>query len=626
MQLIVNELRALTRYFLFWLIICFVDRLVFVFSFYEKIEAGNWIDVFRIYWHGLPLDFSTVSYICALPFLIYCVLSFFKKVTLSRKYLDIYTLLLLIVFFTVSFININIYREWGDKISKRAIDAFWASPSGAVASAESTPIFIPVLAIVLGIIGGYYLYILMLNNVRFFNIKGPISNLSKLFIGAFILFTFIRGGYGPATMNPSRAYFTDRSFYNHAAVNTHWALLSDYFSGSNLTKNPYRFYQNNEEIQQALLPVFKNNPDSSVNVLQTKRPNIVFFLLESFVGDLIKSLGGEEGITPQMEMLIKDGILFDQIYSASDRSDKGMVGALSGFPAQGPESIIKHITKHENLPAIGQELDSVGYSTSFYHGGQSEFYNFKSYMLTHGISRVVDISNFSIQAERTSWGIYDHLVLDRMLKDFEQEPTPFFSTIFTLVNHEPFRLNGKYKFGDKNNADKFRSTAYYTDSILYDFISRAKTQPWYKNTLFVFVADHGHRLPADKWELSQPQRFHIPLLFYGDVIKKEYRGKVISKIGGQTDVAATLLHQLDLPTNRYRWSRDLFNPTTPSVAFYNSKDAFGIITPEQAVSYDNVGKSINYLRNKDFPQAKTDSLLNIAKAFYQGVYQDFLRY
>jgi len=625
MPLIVNETKALIRYFLFWLIICFTDRLVFIFSFYEKIGISNWIDVFRIYFHGLALDFSTASYICALPFLVYCTLSFFKNPPSIRKILGIYTGILLFVFFAVSFVNINIYREWGDKISKRAIDAFWASPSGAVASAEATPVFIPLLAIALGVGGGYYLYRQMFKNVHLHNIKGLVPNFSKLLIGAFILFTFIRGGYGPATLNPSKAYFTDHSFYNHAAVNTHWALLSDYFSGSNLSKNPYRFYEAEEDIHRILKPVFRYDPDSSLSVLETKRPNIVLVILEGFIGDFVQSLGGEEGVAPQMEKLIANGILFDQIYSASDRSDKGIIGTMSGFPAQGPESIIKHITKHENIPAIGQELDSIGYSTSFYHGGQSEFYNFKSYMLTHGISRVVDISNFSIHAERTSWGVYDHLVFDKMLKDFKKEPTPFFSTIFTLVNHEPFRLNTPYKFGENTNADKFRSTAYYTDSVLYNFIDRAKTAPWYKNTLFVIIADHGHRLPYDR-ELSDPARFHIPLLFYGDVIRKQYRGKVFDHIGGQTDLAHTLLRQLGLPTDRYHWSKDLFNPTTSQTAFYNSKDAFGIITPEQAISYDNVGKSLNYVQNKDFPTAKTDSLLDIAKAFYQGVYLDFLMY
>lgn len=626
MQRFAKELRALTQYFLFWLMICFIDRLIFVTAFFEKIGFSNITEVFRIYYHGLNLDFSAVSYICALPFLVYCILSFFPKLKPKRRILDIYTIIVLVLFFVTSFININIYREWGDKISKRAIDSFLASPSGAVASAEATPVFLPIVGMLIGILCGYFLYRWMFKKVFFFNITSPVGNIFKLVVGIFVLFTFIRGGYGRATLNPSKAYYSEDTFYNHAAVNTQWAFLRDFFAKNTKLKNPYSYYSDQKEIAEKLRPAFQHQPDSAVQVLTTTRPNVVFIMLESFVGDLIQSLGGEKGITPHMEELIKGGILFDHIYSAADRSDKGMVAILSGFPAQGPESIIKYIDKHENMPAIGQELDHAGYETSFYHGGQSEFYNFKSYMLTHGIARVVDNANFGLDAERASWGVYDHVVFNRMIKDFKKEKQPFFSTIFTLVNHEPFDLKNGYKFGNATNADKFRSTAYYTDSVVNDFIAKAKKEAWYKNTLFVIVADHGHRLPSEKWELFHPNRFHIPLIFFGDVIKPEFRGKIFSRIGNQTDLAATLLTQLKLPTERYHWSRDLFNPTTPQIAFYNSKDAFGVITPEQAVSFDNVGRIINYRSNKEYPVSKTDSLLNIGKAYYQDVYREFLKY
>ncbi|ERJ59728.1 LTA synthase family protein [Sphingobacterium paucimobilis] len=626
MQNLVNELKALTRYFLFWLIICMIDRFIFIISFFEKLKGKPFTDILKVFYHGLFLDFSAVGYICVIPFLLYCILSFFPQVKLKRKVLDVYTLVALLVYFGVSFININIYREWGDKISKRAIDAFWASPSGAIASAESTPTFVPIVGIILGVVLGYYLYRYLFKPVCFFNIKRVLPNVVKLLVGVFVLFTFIRGGYGRAPLNPSKAYFSENTFYNHAAVNTQWSLLRDYFTRSTLLLNPYPFYADEGAIKKSIEPVFVHNPDSAMQVLTTTRPNIVLIMMESFVGDLVASLGGEQGVTPNLEKLIQHGVLFDHIYAASDRSDKGMIGILSGFPAQGPESIIKYIPKHENIPAIGQDLDKLGYSNSFYHGGQSEFYNFKSYMLTHGIDRVVDQANFGLHEERASWGVYDHVVFNQMIKDFKKEPEPFFSTMFTLINHEPFELKGTYKFGKDSNPNKFRSTAYYTDSVIFDFIEQAKKESWYENTLFVLIADHGHRFPTEQWDLSHPNRFHIPLIFFGDVIKKEYRGKVFSRIGNQTDLVATLLRQLRTGTERYPWSRDLFNPTTPQVAFYNSKDAFGIITPEQVISFDNVGKSVNYIGNPSYSKERTDSLLNIAKGYYQGVYSEFLAY
>src|SRR5690606_20904539 len=116
-------------------------------------------------------------------------------------------------------------------------------------------------------------------------------------------------------------------------------LLRDFFAKSTKLKNPYNYYGDQKDIQDKLRPAFQSQPDSAVEVLSTTRPNVVIIMLESFVGDLIQSLGGEKGITPHMEELIKGGILFDHIYSAADRSDKGMVAVLSGFPAQGPESI-----------------------------------------------------------------------------------------------------------------------------------------------------------------------------------------------------------------------------------------------------------------------------------------------
>ncbi|WP_231577488.1 hypothetical protein [Sphingobacterium sp. IITKGP-BTPF85] len=119
-------------------------------------------------------------------------------------------------------------------------------------------------------------------------------------IGAILLFTFIRGGYGRATLNPSKAYFSEQSFYNHAAVNTQWALLRDYFAKSTRLKSPYQFYNDETQLHSTLKPAFNANPDSSVSILTTKRPNVVVIMLESFVGGLIESMGGEKGITPNL--------------------------------------------------------------------------------------------------------------------------------------------------------------------------------------------------------------------------------------------------------------------------------------------------------------------------------------
>src|SRR5690606_21207122 len=102
----------------------------------------------------------------------------------------------------------------------------------------------------------------------------------------------------------------------------------------------------------------------TIDILNQEKPNVVLIILESFTADLIESLGGETGVAPKFEKLIKDGLLFTNIYAASDRTDKGVVAIMSGFPSQATKSIIKNVNKLEHIPALGQNFFENGYHTS----------------------------------------------------------------------------------------------------------------------------------------------------------------------------------------------------------------------------------------------------------------------
>src|SRR5690606_11206578 len=129
-----------------------------------------------------------------------------------------------------------------------------------------------------------------------------------------ILFLFIRSGWQTAALNPSMAYFSTKPLLNHAAVNTEWNLMSDLIHSKNEQENPY-LYMDSLAAQTRIKP-YINLSANTVDILTTKRPNIVLIVLESFTADLVQSLGGEKGIAPNMEKLIKEGILFNNIYAA----------------------------------------------------------------------------------------------------------------------------------------------------------------------------------------------------------------------------------------------------------------------------------------------------------------------
>lgn len=154
---------------------------------------------------------------------------------------------------------------------------------------------------------------------------------------------------------------------------------------------------------------------------------------------------------------------------------------------------------------------------------------------------------------------------------------------------------------------------------------KAAQQPWFNNTLFILVADHGHLLPENKYDINNYHRFRIPLLFYGGAIASEWRGKQIDKMGSQTDIAATLLHQINRNADAFAWSKDLFNPASKAFAFYDWDNGFGFASPQQIISFDNIGKAITFRKN-EVPKAIDDSLLMYGKAYMQRVYNQFLQY
>jgi phosphoglycerol transferase MdoB-like AlkP superfamily enzyme len=246
-------------------------------------------------------------------------------------------------------------------------------------------------------------------------------------------------------------------------------------------------------------------------------------------------------------------------------------------------------------------------------------------MLSHGNEVLVDKNDFLDKDMNSKWGAFDGVVYQKQLADFKNTNQPFFSTILTLTNHEPFELPVKGKYPGTELANLFRSTAHYADSTLGAYLRDAAKQTWYKNTLFIIVADHGHRLPSEKYEKYHPMRYRIPLIFFGEVIKPEYRGSRIQKYGGQTDIAQTLFNQMGIDASRFKWSKDLLNPDSRDFAFYDYDNGFGWITPEQSLAFDNVGKQVVY-REKNTGIAKESEMLKNGKAYLQTVFQEYLDY
>ncbi len=563
------------------------------------------------------------AYISVIPTIFYISLLFLPSVRFPKVIAKAYVLFFVVIFSIIGISNVNLYREWGSKINFRALDMAFSSPKEAIASTSSSPV-----VLFLSILLGYMVFSAFISSkIILYKIEDRKKPLMiRLIMSFFVLSTLflaIRGGWQLSPINQSMSYFSSEPVLNHAAVNTEWNLIQDILNNKFGDENPYKYYSE-ENAKKIIAELFKKSAEQTTQVIDTDRPNIVLILMESFTARFVEDLGGEKVISPNFKMLISEGILFDNIYAASGRTDKGVVATLSAFPGQSIRSIMKQNDKQEKLPAISQELVENGYSSSFYYGGESEFFNMKSYILSHKYQTMIDNHSFKSKDMNSKWGAYDEMVLSKNLADLDQAKQPFFTTILTLTNHEPFELPTEPHFKGDDVDSKFRSTSFYADSCLGAYINEAKKKKWYKNTLFIFIADHGHRMPGNLMEYD-PERYRIPLLYFGEVIKPEFKGTRVHKIGSQTDLATTLLTQLKIDPKRFVWSKDLLNPGTAEFAFFNWDNGFAFANKEQVISFDNVGKNI--ISRKYKLNSNTDSVLtNYGKAYMQEVYRQYLKY
>jgi phosphoglycerol transferase MdoB-like AlkP superfamily enzyme len=172
------------------------------------------------------------------------------------------------------------------------------------------------------------------------------------------------------------------------------------------------------------------------------------------------------------------------------------------------------------------------------------------------------------------------------------------------------------------NERNFINAAYYTDKCLGEYFRKARKEPWYKNTLFILVADHGHNSYRN-WDFNSPEYHRIPLLFYGDALKPEFRGTQINRMVAHTDIPATILAQLGQDYSGFNWSRNLMNPYSPNFNYFTMDNGLGWIRPSGHFEYDYTTST--YYQNT-IPRGEQDSIIKEGKSYLQRVFQEYMNY
>ena len=556
--------------------------------------------------HGLHMDLSMIGYLALLCGLFFVVISWIRP-QLAKGVVAGVNLIFIVLLSVVVISDAVLFGYWGFRMDATPL-LYLKTPGEAAASLNLAQlILIPLLMVGYGL-AWWFIY------RKFVNIRTTVD--ARLPWWSILLISLniipIRGGFGISPMNPGKAYFSKDAYTNQATVNVAWNV---FYSLNKLkdTDKEYRF-MDSKEAEAIVAEMYKQSGETSY-ILNTPKPNVIVLIMESFVSNITETLGEEKGVTPNLDSLMREGVLFTRIYNDGQRSEKGLVSVLSGYPAQTTTSIIKHNAKVLKLPVLAKDFKANGYSTAYYYGGDIGFANMRTYLISSAYDRYVTQDDFSADQLQSKWGAQDGYVFDRLFNDLKREQGPFFYTFFTSSSHEPFDVPMKTVIPGNDDDSKFKNSAHYTDKCLGEFIRKAKKSSWWNNTLIVIVADHGRSCPSSL-KMFDEKRNRIPMLWIGGALK--VKGAKIDKLGVQHDLAATLLAQLKMDSKRYTFSRNLLDKNFKDWSMFTFNNGFGYAEGSSVVVYDNVGNVYSQEINP------TDEVKKKGKALFQVYNHHFI--
>jgi len=531
-----------------------------------------------------------------------------------------YNYLIIFLCVVISISELPLYKEWRVKLNFKAI-SYLSRPSEVYHSAKWTEVFFGLISIIFFTAISVYFYRKFIHERFIITKRNYIFSAIFLIVFPVLLLLGIRGGYQPIPVHQSDVYFSKSNFINLATVNSQWNLMASVTKNMRFKNtNPFKFYplKNAKTVVDSLYSVEK---DTTEFILTTKRPNIVLLLLESYSADLVHSVGGYDSISPNMDKIISEGYVFSKTYGSGGLSDQGILAVLCGYPALSNVIVTNQLDKYVKVPCFARDLQDKGYFTSFMFGGQLSYGNIKGLIYYNKFDDITEGKDFPSSIPKGRLGVHDEFMFEAFLNKISKYKQPFFSMAFTMSSHNPYDQPFPEKFHWGGDAQKFINSAYYSDSCIGDFINKAKKQPWYNNTLFILVADHGHNSPKN-WFIYSPEYRHIPMILFGNVIKDEFKGKSNDDPCSQTDLAATILKQLDLSTKNYHWSKNLFNKYSKPFSYYAFDGGFGWVEKNNYFVFD---RSQDIYYSSSYSSKKDSVLVNKnGKSYVEMLFQEYL--
>ncbi len=398
----------------------------------------------------------------------------------------------------------------------------------------------------------------------------------------------IRSSIGHRPANPALFAITQDSMVNSLVLNSGYSVFYAIYGLQHESKSSDIY----GKMPKADIFKLTGAQDTDIPTLKTLTPsvkrdkplNLVIILQESLGATFVESLGGVP-VTPNLEKLKEQGIWLEQLYATGTRSVRGIEAVTAGFLPTPSESTVKLSLSQKNFFTLAALLGKQGYSTEFIYGGESHFDNMRGFFLGNGFQQIIEEKDYKNPVFVSSWGASDEDLLNKtheQLLAHHASGKPFFTLAFSSSNHAPFEFpDGRIALyeqpkGTDNNAVK------YADYAIGEFFKKAQASPYWKDTLFLIVADHDIRVRGDT--LVPIERFHIPGLILGADIKPQK----LSTIASQIDLPVTALSLMGIHAQHPMTGRDLSSEPADYLGRAMMQYNFNFAWMEQTADANNV--------------------------------------
>ncbi|HQW68521.1 MAG TPA: sulfatase-like hydrolase/transferase [Flavobacterium sp.] len=600
------EYKALFYRILLAYVFYFLARVLFFVYNSDLIKVDGIVDFFRLCYHGIAFDTTSILYINGL----FIILSVFPVLVNAKKgyqkflfYLYFVTNLLAYVFNFADFIY---YRFIFGRSTKASLESLENESNKGLLFLSFVIDYWHVF--LLFFLTAYvwirlYKIVKVKEHTEKPNVKYFITSIVSFLLIITLCVGGIRGDFRKSTrpinlLDASR-YVTNSSQAD-LVLNTPFAIIRTWSANMFKKEN----YLPKAIVDSLLVPIkqYKNNPST--------KPNIVVFILESFGREYSGAFNKDmkiadyESYTPFIDSLAQSSLIYTNAYANGWKSIHGVSSVIAGIPSFKVAFTSSPYPK-QKIESLVSTLKSDGYDTSFFHGAPNGSMGFLGFGNILGYDHYYGKNEFNNDAEFDGvWGIWDEPFFQYFNKTISKKKQPFMATMFSVSSHAPYQIPEKYEGKFPKGKVNINQCIGYTDFALQRFFAEAKKQPWYNNTIFVMVADHGNTIAYDEYR-KEFNKHTVPILFFTP--NKKYVG-VNNDWAQQIDIYPTLLDMIGYQKPFRSWGRSLISDKqVPPFVIKHSGNVYQYMSGNYICTFDGK-KAVGFYYKND--KAMERNLIN----------------